>query len=85
MAEQTYFVDEMEDEATHSLPMPRSENPMNEKASSKGKAVLCTFGKGTVTCDGISVHLYPRLHLNTLWSNHRCWGCKLALKINKKN
>lgn len=31
MAEQTYFVDDMEDEATHSLPRPKSENSMNAR------------------------------------------------------
>lgn len=45
MAEQTYFVDELEDEATHSLPLPKSENSMNARISPKERESLVYLGR----------------------------------------
>lgn len=44
MAEQTYFVDEMEDEATHSLPRPKSENSINPKIFPKERKSFVYLG-----------------------------------------
>lgn len=48
MAEQTYFVDEMEDEATHSLPRPKSENSMNAKTFPNNRESFVYLGTALI-------------------------------------
>lgn len=45
MVGQTYFVDETVDEATHSLPVPKSENSMNARIFPKERESFVYLGR----------------------------------------